>query len=96
MNIQKYHKGDVLTLLPLNEPVTVIHSTLKGGGVNAEEAVVFVETQDGFPVAVPVAVQDRYLTTDPPKKVPVTGNQIKPKPGMIGRIFGAFQRDVKK
>lgn len=95
-DLKRYHKGDVLTLIPLNEYVTVMHNTLKGGGVNADEATVFVETDEGFPVAVPVALQDRYLTKEPPKKQPITGNQVTPKPGMIQRLFGPLMRDRKK
>lgn len=96
MAARKYHKGEVLTLLSINESVTVMHNTLKGGAVNEDEATVFVETKDGFPVAVPVALQDRYLTTAPPKKEAITGNNIAGKPGLLQRLFGPAQKEVKK
>lgn len=96
MAARKYHKGEVLTLIFLNESVTVMHNTLKGGAVNEDEATVFVETKDGVPVAIPVAIQDRYLTTAPPKATPITGNNITSKPGLLQRIFGPAQKELKK
>lgn len=70
MEIHKYKKGDKPTYKPGNAVVTVIHTTLKGGGVNADEAIVWIETKQGTPVAIPVAEQDRYLTTEPPLSAP--------------------------
>lgn len=68
-DIKKYHVGDELTYKPGNARVKVIHNTLKAGGANADEATVWVETKAGTPISVPVAQQDRYLTTDPPKGI---------------------------
>lgn len=68
MEFIKYKKGQKLTYKPGNAVVTVIHNTLNAGGVNAEEATVWIETKQGSPIAIPVAEQDRYLTTEPPKK----------------------------
>lgn len=68
--MENYKPGQKLTYLPHNQQVEVIHNTLKAGGVNSDEAVVFVKNKTGFILAVPVAVQDTYLTTAPPKKLP--------------------------
>jgi hypothetical protein len=67
--MENYKPGQKLTYLPHNKSVEVIHNTLKAGGVNSDEAVVFVKNSTGFILAVPVAVQDKYLTTAPPKKL---------------------------
>ncbi|MCE7922250.1 MAG: hypothetical protein DYG98_04275 [Haliscomenobacteraceae bacterium CHB4] len=68
--VLNYHVGDELTYKPGNARVKVIHSTLKPGGVNADEATVWVETKLGTPIAIPYAKQDRYLTTEPPLPKP--------------------------
>jgi hypothetical protein len=65
-DVKKYHVGEELTYKPGNARVKVIHNTLKAGGVNADEATVWIETKQGTPIAIPVAQQDRYLTTDAP------------------------------
>lgn len=65
-NIIRYKEGTELTYKPGNSRVKVIHSTLKAGGVNADEATIWVETKQGTPIAIPVAEQDRYLTTENP------------------------------
>lgn len=68
-DIIKYKPDTELTYKPGNARVKVIHNTLKAGGINADEAVVWIETKQGTPVAIPVAQQDRYLTTEPPLTV---------------------------
>lgn len=68
MEVIKYRKGQTLTYKPGNAVVTVTHNTLKPGGGNADEATVWIETKAGTPISIPVAEQDRYLTTEPPKK----------------------------
>jgi hypothetical protein len=68
MEVVKYSPGDELTYKTSNQRVKVIHNTLNAGGVNAAEATVWIETKQGTPVAIPVSNQDRYLTTEPPKK----------------------------
>lgn len=65
-NVIRYKAGDELTYKPGNSRVKVIHSTLKPGGVNADEATLWVETKAGTPISIPVAEQDRYLTTEKP------------------------------
>jgi hypothetical protein len=67
-NITKYKPGQELTYKPGKQTVKVVHNTLQPGGVNAQEAVVWIETKQGTPIAIPVLEQDRYLTTEPPKK----------------------------
>ena len=69
-DVMKYHVGDELTYKPGNSRVKVIHNTLKAGGVNLDEAIVWIETKQGTPIAIPVAQQDRYLTTDAPLPSP--------------------------
>lgn len=68
MSAIKYKKGQKLTYKVSNQEVTVTHNTLKAGGVNEEEAIVWVETKQRTPIAIPVAEQDRYLTEAPPLK----------------------------
>ena len=51
--------------------MTVVHNSLKAGGVNSDEAYVTVITKNGLLFNVPVDVQDQYLTAEPPVKVPV-------------------------
>ena len=64
----KYRVAQKLTLKKLNQEVTVKHVTPyhEEGDPNA---VVTVELKSGAIVNVPVAIQDDYLTTDPPKKM---------------------------
>lgn len=69
-DVVKYHVGDKLTYKPGNAQVTVIHNTLKAGAVNADEAIVWIETKQRTPIAIPVAQQDRYLTTEKPLPSP--------------------------
>lgn len=65
--VKKYKVGDELTYKSSNQRVKVIHTTLKAGAVNAAEAFVTIRTKQNSIINVPVAVQDDYLTTDPPK-----------------------------
>lgn len=67
MDIVKYKVGQKLTHIHLNQEVTVVHSTLKPGGVNYEEAFVTVRTKQNTLIPIPVEIQDDYLTTAPPK-----------------------------
>lgn len=64
----KYKPGQQLTHKPTNSVVTVVHNSLKPGGVNEHEAVVTVRTKQNSLISVPVDIQDQYLTTEPPKK----------------------------
>lgn len=68
MDVKKYSEGQTLTYKPANAICRVVHNTLKPGGVNADEAIVFVTYRNSLQ-AVPVAKQDAYLTTDAPVKV---------------------------
>lgn len=68
-DIKKYHVGDELTYKTSNQRVKVIHTTLKAGAVNADEAFVTIRTKQNTPITIPVAVQDDYLTTEPPKGI---------------------------
>lgn len=69
-DVKKYQVGDELTYKTGNARVKVIHTTLKPGGVNADEATIWIETKLGTPIAIPVAQQDRYLTTEAPLPKP--------------------------
>lgn len=71
MEVKNYKKGDTLTYKPANAICRVVHNTLKPGGVNAEEATVWVRYRNALQ-GVPVAVQDDFLTTEPPVKVSKT------------------------
>lgn len=68
MDVKNYSEGQTLTYKPANVICRVVHNTLKPGGVNADEAIVFVAYRNSLQ-AVPVAKQDTYLTTDAPVKV---------------------------
>ena len=68
MELIKYNEGQTLTYKPANTLCKVVHNTLQPGGVNADEAIVFVTYRNSLQ-AVPVAKQDKFLTTDPPVKV---------------------------
>lgn len=68
MSAVKYHEGQKLTYKVSNQVVTVIHNTLEPGGVNEKDAIVWVETKQRTPIAIPVAEQDRYVTPEPPLK----------------------------
>lgn len=60
-DIKNYKAGDVLYYLGRTK-CTVIANTLKPGGVNADEAVLFLATEQGGSVVVPVAFQERFVS----------------------------------
>lgn len=64
----KYKAGDRLTYTPTMRTVWVVHSTLKAGGVNADEATIWVEGKGTGLISIPVAVQDGYLQTYVPMR----------------------------
>lgn len=63
----KYKVDQELTYKPLNQRVKVSHVTPYHEEADPN-AFVTVELKSGDLRSVPVAVQDDYLTTDPPKK----------------------------
>lgn len=69
----KYRIGQKPTYKPLNQTVTVVHVTPYHDDAD-KYAVVYVRKATGEILPVPVAVQDEYLTLDPPRK---TGPGLK-------------------
>ena len=59
--IKKYKKGDVVYYLGRTR-ATVLGNTLDPGGINADEAVLFLKTAQGSSVVVPVAFQDEFIS----------------------------------
>lgn len=57
----KYKAGQRLTHTPTMKTVWVVHNTLKAGGVNSDEATIWVEGKGTGLMAIPVAVQELYL-----------------------------------
>ena len=64
----KYHIGDTPTYIPLNQIVTVVNVTPYHES-DDPHAFVTVELKSGDLRTIPVARQDKYLTSQPPKKV---------------------------
>lgn len=62
----KYKKGQEITHKRLNVRVKVVHVTPYHDDAD-QHAVVTVELKNGDLRSIPVAIQDDYLTTDPPK-----------------------------
>ncbi len=60
-DVKKYSKGDILYYLGRTK-CEVVRNTLKPGGVNADEAVLFLKTVSGSCVAIPVAEQEEFVT----------------------------------
>lgn len=60
-NVKNYKKGQTLFYLGKTRS-TVIHNTLKAGGVNADEAVLFLRTVQGTCIAIPVAEQELFVS----------------------------------
>lgn len=75
----KYKKGQLLTYKPLNQRVTVVHVTPYHESGD-EHALVIVRKYTGDLMPVPVAIQDEYLTLDPPRK---TGPGLKNLFGLL-------------
>ena len=57
------HKGDKFYFK--RTPCTVIGETLKGGGVNLDEAIVQIETAAGTPIVFLYTESARYLSVKP-------------------------------
>jgi len=55
------------TFIPLQQEVEIVWETLEPGGINHESAMVTVEGRTHTPYTFPVALAEKYLTTDPPK-----------------------------
>ncbi len=94
--MEKYKQGRVLTYIPKNVRCVVVDNSLTNNDANAVGTYVTVLTDAGDMYNVPTRVQDEYLTTAPPKKEAITGNNIAGKPGLLQRLFGPAQKEVKK
>lgn len=66
----KYREGQTLTYKPLNQTVTVEHVTPYHES-DDPHAFVTVSLKNGDLRQVPVKSQDKFLTTDPPKRYSV-------------------------
>lgn len=60
-DVKNYKVGQTYYLLGRTK-CTVIAETLKGGGVNADEALIQVETVSGTPYTFLYKTADRYLS----------------------------------
>lgn len=60
-DVKKYKEGDVVYYLGRTKS-TVLGNTLKPGGINADEAVLFLKTAQGSSVVVPVAHQEEFIS----------------------------------
>ena len=60
-DVKKYGKGETLWYLGRTR-CTVVHNTLKPGGVNADEATLFLKTASGSSVAIPVVEQEQFVS----------------------------------
>lgn len=69
----KYKADQILTYIPKNQRVTVVHVTPYHEDGDPD-AFVTVQLADGDLRSIPVALQDRFLTVAPPKK---TGPGLK-------------------
>jgi len=63
--MEHYAKGETLTYIPHNQPVTVVHNSTLVGQIRGTDAVT-IRLKNGDLRTVPVAVQDEYLTRNPP------------------------------
>lgn len=66
--IKKYKRGERLTYSPTMQTVWVMHNTLKAGGVNSDEATIWVFGKKTGLISIPVARQDDFLETYKPLK----------------------------
>lgn len=66
--MENYQKGETLTYLPLNQAVTVVHNSSLPGQTRGTDAVT-IRLKNGYLITVPEAVQDEYLTRNPPKPI---------------------------
>ena len=60
-DVKKYGKGETLWYLGRTR-CTVVHNTLKPGGVNADEAILFLKSASGSSVAIPVIEQEQFVS----------------------------------
>lgn len=64
----KYRIGDTPTYIPLNQTATVVNVTPYHES-DDPHAFVTIELKSGDLRNIPVARQEKYLTSEPPKKV---------------------------
>lgn len=63
--MEHYQKGETLTYIPHNQPVTVVHNSTLAGQIRGTDTV-FVRLKNGDIRSVPVAMQNEFLTRNPP------------------------------
>lgn len=68
--MEKLKVGQKVTYIPHNQVVEVIYVTPYHDS-DDKHAVNFIKTKNGIIMPVPVAVQDKYLSTAPPVKTSV-------------------------
>ncbi len=63
--MENYKVGEVVTYIPLNQLVTVSHSNILTGQNRSTDALT-ISLKNGDLRTVPVALQDKVLTRNPP------------------------------
>lgn len=66
--MDNFQPGQIVTYIPLNQSVTVVHNSTLVGQVRGTDAVT-VKLKNGDLRTVPVAIQDNFLTRNPPKPI---------------------------
>ncbi len=83
--MEKPREGDVLTFIPANILVTVVHVP-KYHDAGDSNAVIIVQMLSGHTMPVPVSKLDKYLTEAPPKLNPAPAKPTKKS--FFGRLKG--------
>jgi len=63
--MDNFQKGQIVTYIPLNQSVKVVHNSTLAGQQRGTDAVT-IRLKNGDLRTVPVAEQDDYLTRNPP------------------------------
>lgn len=63
--MDNFQPGQIVTYIPHNQQVTVIHNSTLVGQIRGTDTV-FIRLKNGDLRSIPVAVQDEFLTRNPP------------------------------
>lgn len=76
--MERFNVGEKLHYIAADKRtvVEVVYDTLAPAGINREEALIFVEKDNGDVIAIPIAIQEKYLRRiHPPVRVQDTDVQ---------------------
>lgn len=61
--MERFNVGEKLHYIAADKRtvVEVVYDTLAPAGINREEALIFVEKDNGDLIAIPIAIQEKYL-----------------------------------